>query len=298
MRQRSSANRWLLLGLLVVAGCSGASHWETTASRQRTGGTDQLACTPRGRDPHRVGVVVLRAAHTFEMEGDRPHGESPRMLSIFRLTDALEGAGFQVVVPEMPWSAEHPYDRSFKEVLDSIAAAVATLKVQGAERVVVVGHSFGGGVVIGFGALRGGVDGIVALAAGPDPGAPIQRRERADSVAKAEAMLAAGQANDIAAFKDINGPYGGIVRTTPAHYLSFFSPEGEMSLHRNLADWPPGLPLLWIDGSDEARQPGRERMVRSRLRPEPLTRYLVVSAGHTGVADTAADLVVAWIKCL
>lgn len=146
--------------------------------------------------------------------------------------------------------------------------------------------------------MRGGVDGIVALAAGPDPGAPIQRRERADSIAKAEAMLAAGQANDIAAFKDINGPYRGIVRTTPAHYLSFFSPDGEMSLHRNLADWPPGLPLLWIDGSDEARQPGRERMVRSRLRPEPLTRYLVVSAGHTGVADAAADTVAAWIGCL
>jgi hypothetical protein len=71
-----------------------------------------------------------------------------------------------------------------------------------------------------------------------------------------------------------------------------------MSLHRNLVDWPPGLPLLWIDGSDEARRPRRERMVRSRFRHEPLTRYLVVSAGHMGVADAAADTVVAWIKCL
>jgi len=151
-RQRSSVNRLFLLVCLVLAGCSGTSQWATNAPRQRAGGSDQIACTPSGRDPHRVGVVVLRAAHTFEMGGDRPHGESARFLSIARLTDVLQGAGFQMVVPEMPWSEEHPYDRSFTEALDSVAAAVATLRAQGAERVVVVGHSLGGGAVIGFGA--------------------------------------------------------------------------------------------------------------------------------------------------
>jgi pimeloyl-ACP methyl ester carboxylesterase len=203
-----------------------------------------------------------------------------------------------VVLPEMPWSLAHPYDRSFEEALDAVTAALAQLRAQGAEQVVVAGHSLGGAAVIGYGALRGGVDGIVALAASPDPASPVQRRDRADRVAKAEAMLAAGHANEIAAFKDINMQYQGFVRTTPAHYLSFYSPDGKMSLHRNLAAWPPGLPLLWIDGSDEVRNPGREHMVRSRLRPESLTRCLVVSAGHPAVADAAANTVIAWIGCL
>jgi pimeloyl-ACP methyl ester carboxylesterase len=290
-------NRLLLLVCLVAAGCRGTSQWATSVPQQRTGGTDQLACTPSGRDPHRVGVVVLPAGHTFNLIDTRHGGSSPGE-SIARLADVLERAGFRVVLPEMPWSMTHPYDRSFEEALDAVAGADANLRAQGAERVVVVGHSLGGAAAIGFGAVRGGVDGIVALAASPDPGSLVQERDRADSVAKAEAMVAAGQANEMAAFKDINMQYQGVVRTTAAHYLSFYSPEGKMSLHRNLADWPPGLPLLWIDGSDEARRQGRERMVRSRLRPEPLTRYLVVSAGHAGVADAAADLVVAWIGCL
>jgi hypothetical protein len=55
------------------------------------------------------------------------------------------------------------------------------------------------------------------------------------SVAQAETMMAAGRADKIAPFKDFNGPFQGTVYTTPAHYLSFFSPDSHFSLHRNLA---------------------------------------------------------------
>jgi hypothetical protein len=34
---------------------------------------------------------------------------------------------------------------------------------------VIVGHSIGGGAVIGFGAWRAGIDGVAALAAGLNP---------------------------------------------------------------------------------------------------------------------------------
>ena len=43
----------------------------------------------------------------------------------------------------------------------------------------------------------------------------------------------------------------------------------------------------------------RALMIRPAMRRgAPLARYLVVAAAHPGVADAAAEPVVAWIKCL
>jgi pimeloyl-ACP methyl ester carboxylesterase len=288
----------LLAALVLATGCDNVAVSPASSTPHRKPQSDEIACTPSGHDPAKVGVVVIHAGHTFDPLVQGHSKPSPAGRSTAGLAHELERAGFRVLAPEMPWSTIHPYDRTFEEALDQIAAAVEKLQAQGADRVVVVGHSFGGGAVIGFGALRGGVSGIVALAAGVDPAAPVQMEERADSVAKAEAMVAANRADDISTFDDFDMAVHGIVFTTPAHYLSFFSPNGEMSMHRNLAHWPAGLPLLWIDGSDEARNPGRRRMVLSRLRPDPLTRYMLVSASHNMVANEATDAVVAWIRCL
>jgi predicted alpha/beta hydrolase family esterase len=262
----------------------------------RPGHAEQIDCTPSGREPRNIGVVVIHAGHTFDpvqMPARRP---SNRSIDI--LEGRLRGAGFQVIRPEMPWTVAHPYDRSFEDALSEIAAAVEHLRTQGVDRVVIVGHSFGGGAVIAFGAVRGGIDGVAALAAGPDPAAPVEMERRADSIARAEAMMAAGRADTIGSFEDFNGPYSGVVHSTAAHYLSFFSPVGHMSLHRNLAAWPRGVPLLWVDGYEEAERPARGRMIRRDLPDGPLTGYIVVPAWHTAVADFAADTVVAWIKCL
>jgi len=312
----------VVLVLLAVVGCSDAPQSAMSVPPQRIGRVaqgvqkprhdgppegarslgapvlaEEIDCTPSGRDPRTVGMVVIHAGHTFDPVV-HARATQPTGGSIATLEGRLRGAGFQVMAPEMPWTVAHPYDRSFDEALNEIAAAVEHVKAHGADRVVIVGHSFGGGAVIAFGAHRGGIDGVAALAAGPDPGAPAEMEWRANSVAKAEAMIKAGRADAIGAFEDFNGPYQGIVHTTAAHYLSFFSPDSGMSLHRNLEAWPPGLPLLWIDGSDEAQRPRRTRMIRSRLPPGPLTRYMVVPAWHTAVADFAAEAVVAWIKCL
>jgi pimeloyl-ACP methyl ester carboxylesterase len=173
---------------------------------------------------------------------------------------------------------------------------VRRLETQGADRVVVVGHSFGGGAAIAYGDMRGGVSGVVALAAGVDAGSPQQMRLRADSVARAEAMVASGRGDSLAAFDDFNGHERGVVRTTAARCLSYFSPEGNGVMHRHLGRWPDGLPLLWIDGSDE--NPARERMFLGRVPPGPLTRYVRIQAAHPDVAAAAADIVLAWIRCL
>ena len=56
-----------------------------------------------------------------------------------RLLGFLEGKGFLVSAPEMPWSKSREYDKPYNEGLNEIDAAVATLRAQGAKYVLVEG---------------------------------------------------------------------------------------------------------------------------------------------------------------
>lgn len=294
-------NRALAALALGVAACGNVATSGPAALQRQSALAETVGCTPSGRDPRTVGVVVLYAGHAFEETsgaGVSRHVPPPGT-TIFGLVRVLEGAGFKVIVPDMPWTLAHPYDRTLTQSLDEIEAAVAELKARGAAVVVVTGHSFGGGIAVEFGARRKGVAGVVALVAGVDPSRGQQKALRANSVAKARRMVAAGQGNDSARFVDVVSlGIEGDVNTTAADYLSFFDPDSGMSLHRALTDWPAELPLLWIDGSTEAGLPARVRMLRAQLPQQPPSRYLTVSAPHTEVGDVAAPLVTAWIRCL
>lgn len=255
---------------------------------------------PSGRDPRTVGVVLLPAGQAFQIgpSGSFSRHPPPLGASVFGLMQVLEGAGFKVILPAMPWTPAHQYDRTLDQVFGEIDATAAKLKGRGAAVVVVVGHSFGGGVAVAYGARGKDVAGVVAVVAGPDADEPKQRTVRARSVAKARRMIAEGHADEVAAFDDTNLSVVGVVHTTAADYLSFFDPESGMSLHRDLAQWPPDLPLLWIDGSDEAQRPRRVRMVQHYLPPHTLSHYLAIPAVHNSAADAAGPAIVAWIRCL
>src|SRR5262249_10027813 len=124
----------LVLAFLAAVGCSDAPKPAMSGPSQQngrpaqhiqeprldgpTGGArnlggpvrvDQIDCTPSGRDPRRVGVVVIHAAHTFGRTQDDAKGQRVRSIEV--LAAKLRRAGFQVVAPEMPWTLAHPYDR-------------------------------------------------------------------------------------------------------------------------------------------------------------------------------------------
>ncbi|MGH7067212.1 MAG: alpha/beta hydrolase [Acetobacteraceae bacterium] len=288
--------RTVILALITIAVCCLPAVWRQGVAAPESGAAQGVGCTPSGRDPRTVAVIVLYAGHTFPIRAPGVSDPAPGT-SVLWLRQALRGAGFMVMMPEMPWTVSHPYDRSLGETLDDIAAIAATLKARGAAKVFVVGHSLGGGVALAFGARRGHVAGVAALAGGPNPSSRQQRTARRASVAKARAMVQAGHGDQEAEFVDVNGPHSDLVRTTAADYLSFFSPHSALSVRRNLARWPTSLPLLWIDGTDETRLPARVKMVRRHLPANGLSRYLTVNATHTSVADASTSDVVAWLRC-
>ncbi len=192
-----------------------------------------VACTASGRDPGKLGVVLLHGKFTVPLGGGRRVPAFDAHIS--SLATALQTAGFRVVTPEMPWSSHHVYDLTYEQAMDEIAAAAGRLKAQGAERIVVAGHSMGGNAALGYAALKDGVAGVIALAPGHDPAAPRFRDAVRSSVTKARAMVKAGKGSEQASFDDMNGGQTGTVVTTAAQYLSFFDPDGNAVIPRNTA---------------------------------------------------------------
>lgn len=248
-------------------------------------------CKPSGHDPAKLGLVVLHGKNTFG-RGDG----SFDILADFKT--GLRGAGFRVAAPEMPWSRSRVYNRSYDEALEEIGRTAAELKAQGAERVVVIGHSLGANGALGYAAAKGGVAGIVALAPGHNPELSGFRKYVGDSVARARAMVASGKGDEQASFDDFNSGRVGTVRTTAALYLSYFDPDGRAVIPRNTAALPPNTPLLWIMGDEDPLIRLGQSYAYDRAPTTPLNRYIVVHASHIHVPTAAISIVVAWLKCL
>lgn len=259
-----------------------------------------VACTPSGHDPGRLGVVLLHGKSTFSTSGRAGRFAYTPAFNrhISSLATALQGAGFRVVMPEMPWSTYHIYDRTYEQAMDEIAAAAAKLKAEGAEHIVVAGHSMGGNAALGYAALKGGVAGVITLAPGGDPANPRFRAAVESSVARARAMVTAGKGEKQAVFDDLNMGQTGTVVTTAAQYLSFFDPDGNAVIPRNAARLPAGTPLLWVVAEDDPLSSLGREYAFAKAPPNPLSQYVVVPGSHLLAPDSAISVVIAWLKCL
>ena len=106
----------------------------------------------------------------------------------------------------------------------------------------------GGAGALASGARRSGLTGIIALAPNGAPERLVRLFPQiAESVAQAQAMVAAGHGNDRASFTDLNIRGSFSVNTTTAIYLSFFDPTGPVNILDNISRLRE--PLLWLTAS-------------------------------------------------
>lgn len=250
-------------------------------------------CTPSGADPGKLGVILMHGKMTFSLSARRGYGAPPDRLA--EIKSAIRNAGFKLASPQMPWTQDRVYSSSYGEMLGQIAGVAAELKAQGAERIVVGGHSMGANAAIGYAAQKGNVVGVIAIAPGHFPGAPGFQRATGESVAKARAMVASGHGDEQASFVDSNMGQHDTVRTTAAHYLSFFDPDGAAVIPKNVSRLR--APVLWVVAEDDPLGRLGETYF-AKVPPNPLSRYLVVPGGHLEAPGEAASAVVAWLKCL
>jgi dienelactone hydrolase len=104
-----------------------------------------------------LGVVLLHG------KGGSPTGY------IRELAAALEGRGYLVSTPTMPWAKNRIYDAPFEEAMAEIDGHVYALRQKGATLVVVAGQSLGANAAFGYAASRERVGGIIALAPAHNP---------------------------------------------------------------------------------------------------------------------------------
>jgi len=232
-----------------------------------------------------VGVILI-------------HGNwgSPETCCMSRLAHALENAGYLVSNPEMPWSLHRLYDSDSANADAEIAWEIGRLRSRGAQKVFLIGHSFGATYAAHY-LSREDADGAVLIA-------PAHFMERglatlfAEELQAAQESLELGKGGDQILFRDINtnGCRLGM-RVGAATLLSYIDPRGPLNFALSLRAIPADRPILWIWPNREQQRlldalaDYRETFVGVKGRS-----IIDVDAEHLNSPDIAKDRIIAWLS--
>lgn len=242
------------------------------------------------------GCVAFAASARSETIGVvMMHGKHGTPAQFEQLAAAVSAAGFPVERPEMCWSATRIYDRSYLECLTDADAAAARLKARGATVIVILGMSLGGNGALGYGARRPGLKGVIALAPASDPDRLRERPPIAQSLAEAQALIAAGKGDDRTTFNDLNNGRAFTVTTTPKIYMSFFGKGTPGEMPANAARLT--APLLVVSGTNNSTQRDTGAIF-ARAPHDPRNAHVMVNSDHISTPNAATAAVVAWLKSL
>jgi dienelactone hydrolase len=233
-----------------------------------------------------VGVVLLHGKNGFPSNPPLPE-----------FSQQLRKAGFLVAVPEMPYSRDRHYDKAYEDSLAEIDAAVSELKKNGAEKIVIAGHSLGANVALYYATTKT-VDAVVAMAPGHTPERQGMRKRLASEVEKARSMIEKGQGDVMSLFDDMNQGRVSTVKTTPRIYLSWFDPDGSAIIPRSTSRLKQGTALLWVIGTKDPLIEAGTGYAFDKAPSDPRHKYLVVEAEHFTTPSKAAKQIIEWIEGL
>jgi pimeloyl-ACP methyl ester carboxylesterase len=237
----------------------------------------------------KIGVVLMHAKNATAREKS-PTG---------KLAYALGVAGFIVVAPDMPWSRSRGFDRTYAESMAEIDQAVAGLKVKGATKIVVGGHSIGANAALGYGARREGLAGILAIAPGHNIDSDGFQKLVDHDYRRAKKMVAAGKGDEETGFKDVNQGRKSSKDMKAKVYLSWFDPEGPAPMPKNAANLKPGTALMWIIGEKDRLMMNRGKDYAFAKAPaHDKSAYVVVKGGHRATPTKGKKEIIAWLKGL
>jgi pimeloyl-ACP methyl ester carboxylesterase len=232
-----------------------------------------------------LGVVLLHG------KGGSPGGY------IRELAFALQGRGYLVSTPTMPWAKNRIYDASFEEAMAEIDREVDALRQKGAKLVVVAGQSLGANAALGYAASRERLGGIIALAPAHNPELQAFARRVGSDVRRARAMVAAGKGKEKQAFSDLNQGQALEVTATAEVYLSWFDPNGPAVMPRSAASIKMPTPLLFVIGSGDRTAPAKD-YIFDKAPAHAKSKFVIVTADHFTVPTAAIEEVVTWLVTL
>ena len=243
-----------------------------------------------------TGCLVFAAAARGETIGVvMMHGKTGTPAQFDALAAAVSAAGFSVERPEMCWSRTRIYDRTYLDCLSDADEAAAALKAHGADAIVILGMSLGGDAALGYGARRPGLKGVVALAPASDPDRLRRLPPVAQSLADAQALIAAGKGDQKRTFNDFNNGTQFTVTTTAKIYVSFFGKDTAGEMPANAAHLTAPLLIVSGDGDRTQRDTGA---VFARAPHDPRNALVTVKSDHIGTPTASIAAVVAWLRSL
>lgn len=243
----------------------------------------------------RIGIVLLHGKLGVAMGMANARGDAYGG----RLVGALRNAGYLVVAPEMCWSRQRGFDKTYPDCIAEVDNAIAQLKMQGATAIVVGGLSLGGNGAIAYGATHTGIVGIMAFGPADDPTRKSQRPEVAASLGRARQLITQGQGDTKTSFDEFNASTGGIyamtVRTTPRIFVSFNDSDALTHIGPNLSKLT--VPILWVAGDGDPTQAIASTLFQT-VQANPRSRLVTVHSNHVGTPDAGTDAALAWLAQL
>lgn len=232
-----------------------------------------------------IGIVVMHGK-----------GGSPTGL-VAELVRNLEGKGYLVSAPEMPWSGSRNYDVPVAKGVEEVDAALSGLRGKGAKKVFVAGHSQGGVFAVHV-AGKLNVDGVIAIAPGGNVEHFFYRQKVADSVSRARKLVADGKGSEPVALDDFEGAKGSYpVTVAPAVYMTWFDPEGSMNMEKAARAANPAVPFLWIVPSREIPGLRKTNVPMFRTLPaNPRSKLYEPDSDHRGAPSASADEIARWVN--
>lgn len=236
----------------------------------------------------KVGVVLMHGKM----------GSASDRSPVGGLANYLRDKDIIVLAPDMPWSGDREFDKSYEDSMLEIDSIVKKLKAQGATKIVVGGHSIGANAAIGYGSRRNGLAGILAIAPGHVPELAGYQRRIDNDWQRAQAMVDAGKGKEKEDFKDRNQGSNSEIEMTAEIYLSWFDPEGPAVMPNNIFEIKPNTPLMWIIGENDRMYDRGPDYAFSQAPEHPKNSYTVVDGGHKDTPETGRKQILNWLKSL
>jgi pimeloyl-ACP methyl ester carboxylesterase len=234
--------------------------------------------------PAQIGIVVMHGK-----------GGTPTRY-VDGLASYLAGQGFQVANLDMPWSGRRDYDVSVDAGLTEVQNALDALRAKGATTMFVAGHSQGGLFAMVFGARRP-VDGVIAIAPGAYADGPTYRDKLGESLSRAKDLIAEGKGDEKARFFDFESSRGLYpIIVTPNNYLSWFNPDGAITIEGSLKKLPPTIPVLFVVPTNDYPPLRKAKdMLFAMLPANPNTRLYEPGADHLGAPWASREEIAQWV---
>ena len=268
---------------VLLAGCSSKTNNPAIAP------AFDLSCNLNEGYTSPVAAERHDAQTTFKATAILIHGKNgaPSRTHIQSLTSDLSNDGFDVVVPQMPWSGIN-WNGTLCNGIEQMNNLVDAEKTAG-NSVVLIGHSLAGPIVLAYEALENTTasDGLLVLAPGHlVPQSSVLASEHAASIAKAESLIAQDLGAVESTFETYNGGVSVTLTTTPEIYLSYHSDSQFPNIKTSLPI--VDVPILWLAGIDDPLTSVVENTfgITDKIPAGENNIYKVVAGDHFTVVDS------------